>query len=224
MEGAGKLISRLGAMPMVAPPPPRKREQDLELVNLNTATAATEIWFNSPYHQRTFIEAAKLLVGRHPELASHNPMAEVAAKSVVMPPPIDLNLVPYVKSLGKAPPRDQRAIFVDTRDANFRILNAALSELGLARRKVPLDHRRPDPGPLGRLATPNHQRNRRSGPGDRPSRSRRRPERASRRQLRHPGHSRITGRLQTRPAARRNLRRPDPREFAHRMSLSFQRR
>jgi len=129
MEGAGKLISRLGAMPMVAPPPPREREQDLELVNLNTATAATEIWFNSPYHQRTFIEAAKLLVGRHPELASHNPMPEVAAKSVVMPPPIDLNLVPYVQSLGKAPPRDQRAIFVDTRDANFRILNAALSEL-----------------------------------------------------------------------------------------------
>ncbi|HWE04544.1 MAG TPA: DUF3524 domain-containing protein [Tepidisphaeraceae bacterium] len=128
MEDPGKMISRLGAMPMVAPPP-REREPDLELVNLNTATAATEIWFNSAYHQRTFIEAAKQLVGRHPELASHNPMAGVAAKAVVMPPPIDLNLIPYVKSLGKAAPRDPRAIFVDTRDANFRILNAALAEL-----------------------------------------------------------------------------------------------
>jgi hypothetical protein len=128
MEETGRMISRLGAMPMVAPPP-RDREPDLELVNLNTATAATEIWFNSAYHHRTFLASAKLLVGRHPELASHNPMAEIAAKAVIMPPPIDLNLIPYVRSLGKAPARDPRAIFVDTRDAQFRILNAALAEL-----------------------------------------------------------------------------------------------
>ena len=31
------------------------RDDPLDLVNLNTATAATEFWFNSCYHKRTFL-------------------------------------------------------------------------------------------------------------------------------------------------------------------------
>ena len=114
---------------MVAASSTRDRDNDLELVNLNTATAATEIWFNSAYHLRTFLDAASNLVDRHSELSSHNPIPEVKAKAIVMPPPTDLNLVPHVKSMAKLPPRDPRAIFVDTRDAQVRILNAALAEL-----------------------------------------------------------------------------------------------
>ncbi len=126
-EGAQPL-GRVGGVHVVLAPPP-KRDQDLELVNLNTATAATEIWFNSAYHLREFHQAAARLVQRHSELSSHDPLPGVKAKSLMVPPPIDLNLVPHVKSSGKVPPRDPRAIFVDTRDGHLRILNAALSEL-----------------------------------------------------------------------------------------------
>lgn len=111
----------------VATPP--QPEVDLELVNLNTAMAATEIWFNSAYHQRRFTRAATAVVQRHSELSVHDPMPLVAAKSLVMPPPVDLNLVPYVKGFPRQPTRDRRAIFVDTRDAEVRVLNAALAEL-----------------------------------------------------------------------------------------------
>ena len=38
---------------------------ELDLVNLNTAQAATEIWFNSSYHKQTFFILARALVERH---------------------------------------------------------------------------------------------------------------------------------------------------------------
>ncbi|HET6248717.1 MAG TPA: DUF3524 domain-containing protein [Tepidisphaeraceae bacterium] len=107
----------------------QSRDVDVELVNLNTATAATEIWFNSTFHMRSFLASATALVDSHPELSSHNPMADVTAKAHLMPPPIDLNLVPHVRSTMTVPPRDPRAIFVDTRDGQLRMLNAALAEL-----------------------------------------------------------------------------------------------
>lgn len=121
-------IERMGTYFIVAAPQ-RPVDPDLDLVNINTALAASEIWFNSPYHQKSFLSAAAKLVERHKELSAHNPMAEVKAKSLVMPPPIDLNLVPHVKSFPRLPVRDPRAIFVDTRDAQMRVLNAALAEL-----------------------------------------------------------------------------------------------
>ncbi|MDB5353704.1 MAG: glycosyl transferase group 1 [Phycisphaerales bacterium] len=110
---------------VVAPPP----DVNLELVNLNTATAATEIWFNSVYHLKTFLGRATNLVARHPELSSHNPMLEVTRRAHVMAPPIDMNIVPHVKATMKLPPRDSKAIFIETRDADMRLLNAALSML-----------------------------------------------------------------------------------------------
>jgi hypothetical protein len=110
---------------VVAPPP----DASLELVNLNTATAATEIWFNSVYHLKTFLGRATNLVARHPELSSHNPMLEVTRRAHVMPPPIDMNIVPHVKASMAIAARDPKAIFVETRDADLRLLNAGLSML-----------------------------------------------------------------------------------------------
>src|SRR4030095_4518964 len=45
-------------------------DSPLDLVNLNTANAATEIWFNSDWHRKTFLGRAKALVERHPEISS----------------------------------------------------------------------------------------------------------------------------------------------------------
>ena len=129
------MYSRSGASHAVAAP---VRDGELDLVNLNTATAASEIWFNSVYHLRTFLGKASKLVDRHPELSSHNPMAEVTAKAQVMSPPTDLNLVPHVKQVTKVPPRDRRTIFVDTRDADMRLLNDALSAFASAGEKFKL--------------------------------------------------------------------------------------
>lgn len=123
---------RAGATNALATPPMPlpSRDVDFELVNLNTATAATEIWFNSAYHMKSFLAGAAKLVERHPELSSQNPMSGVTAKAVLMPPPLDMNLIPHVKSaMARLPTRDPRAIFVETRDAQVRTLNAALAEL-----------------------------------------------------------------------------------------------
>ena len=49
------------------------RETPLDFVNLNTAAAATEIWFNSLYHLRMFLARASALVKRHPDLAARSP-------------------------------------------------------------------------------------------------------------------------------------------------------
>jgi hypothetical protein len=56
-------------------------------------------------------------------------MVDVTGKAQVMPPPTDLNLVPHARSVMNLPPRDPRAIFVDTRDVDAELLNAGLTGL-----------------------------------------------------------------------------------------------
>jgi hypothetical protein len=102
-----------------------------ELVNLNTAAAATEIWFNSLYHLRSFLGLASGLVNRHPELSARSPMPELTAKSQLMHPPIDLEPLHDIAATEQIQ-RDKRVVFVETRDANLKILNNAF---GLVRRR-----------------------------------------------------------------------------------------
>jgi hypothetical protein len=109
-------------------------DRPLDLVNLGTAQAATEVWFNSVYHKRTFMIRAAALVERHPELTSRSPMPELHRKARLMPPPVDLNFVHEFQSAEKIH-RNPRTVFVETRDANMSLLNGAL-EL-LRRRVVP---------------------------------------------------------------------------------------
>lgn len=99
----------------------------LDLVNLSTATAATEIWFNSDWHRRTFLSRAKALVERHPEMAGRRPLPQLKRKASVMPPPIDLSAISQIQ--GDRVERDGTALFVETRDADVGLLNAALAIL-----------------------------------------------------------------------------------------------
>jgi hypothetical protein len=98
-----------------------------DVVNLATAQVATELWFNSTFHSDIFAIRAGAIMHRHPDLASKNPVPELMAKSRVMPPPIDLHLA------GDANPRDykrvRQLIFVETRDADMRLLNEGLQIL-----------------------------------------------------------------------------------------------
>jgi hypothetical protein len=99
----------------------------LDLVNLNTADAATEIWFNSEWHRRTFFARVKALVDRHRELSADDPVSKLKRKSSVMPPPIDWSAV--TEAMGAKVERDGTALFVETRDAEVGLLKKALSIL-----------------------------------------------------------------------------------------------
>jgi hypothetical protein len=109
-----------------------RAESPTDLVNLNSAMAATEIWFNSLYNLRTFLSRASALVGRHAELQARSPMPSLAAKAHLVPPPIDLSLVEELTSDSPAWQRDPRSVLVDARDGQGDALAGLLE--GLARR------------------------------------------------------------------------------------------
>lgn len=109
-------------------------ERETDLVNLSTAQAAAEVWFNSAYHKQTFLIRARALVDRHPELKTSDPMDSIAAKSRLMPTPIDLGIVEEVQAAGPVQ-REPRTMFVDIRDGNIALLNGAVFRL--RQRSVP---------------------------------------------------------------------------------------
>jgi hypothetical protein len=104
------------------------REGPLDLVNLNTAMAATEIWFNSLYHLRMFLARATAVVNRHHEIAGRNPVADLAAKAHLMNPPVDMKILHHLVT-NEVIYRDKRNIFMETRDADLKILNTTFGML-----------------------------------------------------------------------------------------------
>jgi hypothetical protein len=112
-------------------------DKPLDFVNLNTATAATEIWFNSAFHLRLFLARANAFIGRHSEISTMSPSGALAGKAHVMSPPIDLGAInerfKAITAPGKGRiKRPQRNIFVETRDADVGLLNAGI---GVVRRR-----------------------------------------------------------------------------------------
>lgn len=138
-----RLVPELAAKPSVVyfhdnhlPDSDSQKHGPFDLVNLETAIAASEIWFNSHYHHRSFLERAAALVARHPELAAHDPMPAIFDKSYVIPPPMDLKIAMDIRT-DTGPPRRQNAIFVETRNGNVELLNAAL-EIVASQRELEL--------------------------------------------------------------------------------------
>ena len=112
--------------------PASPRGGPVDFINLLTASAATEVWFNSYSHLKRFLALAAKLVERHPELSTRNPLPQITANAQVMNPPMDLGFVKQVREgLSPAPTRDWRAIFIETRGADIKLLNDALAELEL---------------------------------------------------------------------------------------------
>lgn len=128
-----RLVPELASRPSIVyfhenhlPPVNARDDGPFDLVNLNTATAASEIWFNSTYHLKTFLTRGAALVARHRELATRDPMKDIAAKAHLMPPPLDLGAVAEVKNSSPPITRQPGTIFVETRDADVKLLNWAL--------------------------------------------------------------------------------------------------
>jgi len=106
--------------------PPAGRVYPNDLVNLSTGMAATELWFNSLYHLKSFAQRATALVEMHVELSSRNPMPDLIGKSRLMPPPLDLLPATPIQRSGGAVERQAHTIFVETREADMELLNAGL--------------------------------------------------------------------------------------------------
>ncbi len=111
-------------------PDARESQASNDLVNLNTAQAANELWFNSEFHINLFAYRAAAMVERHSELSSRNPVPEMLAKSRLMLPPFDLNLTSSIQ-MANPIKREPRTIFVSTRDADMELLNLGLSTLSM---------------------------------------------------------------------------------------------
>jgi hypothetical protein len=127
-----RIVPWLARVPAVAyfhenqlPTAERVTGSPLELVNLNSAMAASEAWFNSQWHQDQFIDKAAALVQRVPEISGRNPMSEIRGKSMVVPPPLDFAAVRDARA-----PKDPRTLFVDLRGgADAGLLMRVLAEL-----------------------------------------------------------------------------------------------
>lgn len=105
-----------------------KTEGPLDLVNLNTAAAATELWFNSIYHLKRFVGKAASMVERYPELQVRSPIPDILAKSRVMHPPLDMAKMHEVME-GYHITRRKRTIFIDMTEAHAALVNTTFRTL-----------------------------------------------------------------------------------------------
>jgi hypothetical protein len=113
-------------------------ESPTDLVNLSSATAATEIWFNSLYNLRTFLSRASGMVARHPELQNANPLPKLTAKAHLVPPPIDLATAHAMALEAPADRRDPRFVLVDARRGDHQVLRETLEAIARRRERIHL--------------------------------------------------------------------------------------
>lgn len=71
-------------------PPGRKRDFSFAWVNYTSALVADAVIFNSDFHRRALLAALPDMLGRYHDYQELQTVAEIAAKSHVLPPGIDL--------------------------------------------------------------------------------------------------------------------------------------
>lgn len=112
------------------PIPGRAVGRPIDPVNLLTALEATECWFNSLHHLRSFSGRAMAVVRQLPQYFSPDALAVITEKCALVPPPVE-SLVPAGESGGGggggAVPLQR--VFVDLRQADTALLSDALAEL-----------------------------------------------------------------------------------------------
>lgn len=72
-------------------PPDHIRDFQYGMTNITSCIAADAVWFNSAFHRDDFLTGARDLLGKMPDFVPSGVVAEIAAKSQVLPPPVSLD-------------------------------------------------------------------------------------------------------------------------------------
>lgn len=130
-----QLCPELGGRPVVVyfhdnqlPPPGRAVARPIDHVNLLTAREASELWFNSLHHLRTFVGRAGAVVRQLPHYFDAETMRLLTARSSIVPSPVELGAIGEIESMPGFT-RQSRAIFVDLREADTELLARGLMVL-----------------------------------------------------------------------------------------------
>ncbi len=84
-------------------PPGRKRDHAFAWINFTSALVADAVIFNSAFHRRDFLNALPTMLRRYHDYHELQTVEQIAAKALVLPPGLDLPLLPT------RPPRDPAA-------------------------------------------------------------------------------------------------------------------
>lgn len=130
-----QLCPELGGRPVVAyfhdnqlPLPGRGVARRVDHVNLLTAVEASEIWFNSLHHMRTFLGRAGVITRQMSHYFDPDAMSRITSRSSLVHPPVELDSICNVEAATGFQRRKQ-ALFVDLRNADTRLLSDALKVL-----------------------------------------------------------------------------------------------
>lgn len=106
-------------------PPDSTQRRPYELVNLTTVAAASQVWFNSLHHLRTFLASAAQYVQRNPDLSARNPIPQLTHRSSVQPAPMELSAVRAAAGAAF----ERRGILVDMEGSEVGLLEDTLAIL-----------------------------------------------------------------------------------------------
>lgn len=130
-----QLCPELGGHPTVIyfhdnqlPLPGRGVTRPIDHVNLLTAQEGSEIWFNSLHHMRSFMGRAAAVVRQLPHYFDPDAMQRLTQRCSLVAPPVEVDAVREIESTAGFR-RNRRAVFVDLRDADTRLLADGLEVL-----------------------------------------------------------------------------------------------
>ena len=110
-------------------------DDQVKIATLSTANSATELWFPSMYHMRSFLSDAAIMSDQHPELGGREPLRAIVSKAQLVHPPVDL-VPPAHDSEVVDAERRGRAICVDNRAVAPELYSSFLD--AVAQRKEPM--------------------------------------------------------------------------------------
>lgn len=140
------------------PLPGRGVARPIDHVNLLTALEASEVWFNSVHHLRTFMGRAAPVVRQLPHYFDPDAMGRLTSRSSLVVPPVEVDLVRELET-GLGFTRSPRAIFCDLRQGDTKLLAGGLEVLrkrGEAFELVTVGPRGDLPAEMPRTAVPEY--------------------------------------------------------------------
>ena len=103
-------------------------DSQARMAMLSTANTASEIWFNSLFHMKSFLSNAAAFMDTHPELGGKQPVRSLIAKSQLVHPPVEI-VAPSKDSKMVDADRKGRTICLDCRESQPKIFAEVLTQV-----------------------------------------------------------------------------------------------